>query len=68
MDMILSSDGPVEFLERSHYERKAGPIHPEDDEGYAAYYEAVQAEMERYLEGSEYDEEEYYEDDGEYDE
>ncbi|MBQ4265975.1 MAG: CotH kinase family protein [Clostridia bacterium] len=70
MDMILASDGPVDFLERSHYEQKAGAIHLEDDDGYAAYYEAVQAEMERYLQAAEdeYYEDEYYEDDGEYDE
>ena len=60
MEMLITTEGPVEFLELSNYNQKAGPVHPGEEGGYDAYYDAVQAEMELYLQ--EYSEDEYWED------
>ena len=69
MEMIISSGETVDFLEKSHYEAKAGDIHEGMAAEYAEFYEAMNAEAEWY--NGQDDGEEYWETeeaDGEWDE
>ena len=67
MEMILSAEGSVSFLDRSHYNQKAGDIHEGMQDEYADYYAAISAEAEQYEAYDEYESysEEAYEEDGE---
>ena len=56
MEMILSAEGTVDFLDKSNYNQKAGDIHAGMQEEYAEYYEAVYSEADEYDEYSEYEE------------
>lgn len=53
METILTTEGPVDFLEASNYEQKAGDILAETAANYADYYAAMEAESEQYTEDNE---------------
>ena len=53
METILTAEGPVDFLEASNYEQKAGDILGETAENYPDYYAAMEAESEQYTQDDE---------------
>ena len=50
METILSTQGPVDFLEKTNYNQKAGDILAETAANYADYYAAMEAESEQFEE------------------
>ena len=48
MEKILAADGPVDFLEKTTYDKKAGAIDLASEAEYADYYAAVEAETENH--------------------
>ncbi len=48
MEKILAADGPVDFLEKTTYDKKAGAIDLASEAEYADYYAAVEAEAENH--------------------
>ena len=56
METILTTQGPVDFLEKTNYNQKAGDILAETAANYADYYAAVNAEAEQFAEEEESEE------------